>query len=515
MGCKAILNSFLAAMVLLACSFQTARGQPAQSGSAAPDRNKTVVIKLSGTVDDYNRDALLRRFREARTLGAGTIILQLDTYGGLVTAGLDISRFIKNQTDLHTIAFINDKAISAGAMIALACDEIVMTPSGTLGDCAPIEVSPQGGMQTMGDTERGKIESPILADFQESAERNGYDPLVASAMVSLPYSVYWVQNGSDQRKFVDAAAHKTLTGDGWQAVEGVPNPIDDEKHLLTVHTDLATKIGLAKGIASGAEALAAQRGLSIRATLAPGAGEGLVALLSGSFVRLILLTIFLQSLYIALHVPGHGAAEAVATLSLALLVGIPLLTGYAQWWEIAFIFGGLALMAFEIFVFPGHGVSLIVGMIMVLFGLVMTFAGNAGSLPGSWRLPAVWSGVETGVKVVVGGMACSVLLSLWLRRYLPRIPYFNRLILTSTSGDLASPARSATTAPPADTWPFVGTIGHAATDLKPGGSAEFPYGSDTRITAVISEAGFVPAGMKVAVREVRGNKVVVRSIPGA
>src|SRR5688500_2157969 len=128
-------------------------------------RETAVVISLSGTVDDFNRDALQRRFEKARRLGAGTVILEIDTYGGLVSSALDISRFIKNQTDLHSIAFVNSKAISAGALIALACDEIIMTPSATLGDCAPIQANPMGGMETMGEAERAKAESPVLADF--------------------------------------------------------------------------------------------------------------------------------------------------------------------------------------------------------------------------------------------------------------------------------------------------------------------------------------------------------------
>src|SRR5256885_14040782 len=80
---------------------------PSRSGS---DIDKTAaVVVLQGTIDEFNRDQLFKRFAEARAAGATTAILRIDTYGGLVTAGLDISRFIKRQTDLHTIAFVDDK----------------------------------------------------------------------------------------------------------------------------------------------------------------------------------------------------------------------------------------------------------------------------------------------------------------------------------------------------------------------------------------------------------------------
>ncbi|HMB96589.1 MAG TPA: ATP-dependent Clp protease proteolytic subunit [Tepidisphaeraceae bacterium] len=140
--------------------------------------SKTVIIELKGEIDDYNKNSLERRFGDARQLGAETIILQINTYGGLVTSGLDISQFLKRQNDLHIICYIDEKAISAGAMISLACDEIVMRQGAVLGDCAPISVSSSGELQTMGTAERAKMESPILQDFSASAERNGYDTLL-------------------------------------------------------------------------------------------------------------------------------------------------------------------------------------------------------------------------------------------------------------------------------------------------------------------------------------------------
>src|SRR5581483_7320630 len=98
-------------------------------------------------VDDYTRDSLYRKFAEARKLGAKTIILDMNTPGGLVTAGLDISLFLRGQNDLHIIAYVHPKAYSAGAMIAVACNEIVMAPSAAVGDCAPIVFSTDGNLQ--------------------------------------------------------------------------------------------------------------------------------------------------------------------------------------------------------------------------------------------------------------------------------------------------------------------------------------------------------------------------------
>ena len=64
----------------------------------------------------------------------------------------------------------------------------------------------------------------------------------------------------------------------------------------------------------------------------------------------------------------------------------------------------------------------------------------------------------------------------------------------------------------ADCATLTEAIGRAVTDLKPGGSAEFPFADDRRVTQVVSDSGFVNAGTKLAVREVHGNRVVVRPI---
>src|SRR3954454_23431796 len=101
MGLKSLVLCALVALILA-----TPLSLFAQSTAPASQPSKAVVIVLQGTIDDYNKAALMQRFEQARKLGADTIVLQIDTYGGLVTAGLEISQFLKRQDDLHVIAFV-------------------------------------------------------------------------------------------------------------------------------------------------------------------------------------------------------------------------------------------------------------------------------------------------------------------------------------------------------------------------------------------------------------------------
>jgi len=487
----------------------TSGSQPASLADTI-QRQPAAVIPIRGEINDYSRDAFMRRLTKARALGAKVIIIQLDTPGGLVTSALDISRTIRGLRDLRTIAFIDNKAYSAGAMIALSCDEVIMVPSAVIGDCAPITINHTGDIVAA-----AKALSPVLDDFRDSAQRNGYDVKLVEAMVRPEPVIYLVQNDAGERKPVDADEYKRLTADGaWKPVAGISQPIDGPDTLLTVSTNVALMLGLAKQEAGTVDGVATLRNLNVIATLDPGVGETIIDGLNSGIARFILLSMFLTCFFIALHTPGHGLAEALTVLSLAVLVGVPLLTGYAQWWEIVAILVGIGLISLEIFVFPGHGIWLLVGIVAVFIGFVMTFvAPEPGRSPISLpRFEMGWKELQQGLLVTLCGIVASFLLCMWLRRYLPKLPYLKGLILSTSVGSGPSAmVGSLTNIDPMSLGPAVGSRGKAVTELKPGGSAEFiDAAGGSHIVAVVSDAGFVDRGTPLVVREAAGNRVVVR-----
>src|SRR5262249_35159611 len=165
-----------------------------------------------------------------------------------------------------------------------------------------------------------------------------------------------------------------------------------------------------------------------------------------------------------------------------------------------------------IFVFPGHFVSGAIGFVMLVGGLVMTFVprepSHHGVLP---QMSGTWIYLQQGLLFVTGGLICSLLLWLWLQRYLPTLPYFSRLVLMSPIAKEQLAPGDRTEFP----FPIVGSVGRAHSELKPGGNAAFadPVSGDLRIMHVISDTGYVPANMQVVVREVADNRIVVRAVP--
>lgn len=505
----------IALLVLVTGLFAHAQPETTQPATQQV-RVTAVVIDVDGDIDEYIDREVQRRFAKARELGAETVIVRINTYGGLVTSGLNISRFIKHQEDLNVIAYVNEKAISAGAMIAIACDEIVMEPNSLIGDCAPI-VFGEGGLETLGETERAKSESPILQDFHDSAIQNGHDPLLVQSMVSLDRVVWWIENTqTGERRFVDQADHDRLvTGDDpqWKVVDlpGVQQPVDSANSLFTASTKLAITLGLATGQYRSVEEYAEAHGLNIVAELQSTAGEQAVRWLGSHVVRSLLLTIFLVTLYMSLSTPGTGAPETVASICFIILFGIPMMSGQGQWYEVLMVIVGMMLIAVELFVLPGFGVAGIGGIVLIFTGLVLSFLPPL-VVPGlPFGAGVSLNGLLSALLSVASAMVASVLLWWWVSRYLVTLPYFGKLVLAGAN-DTTGRAPAGDAARIAVDWPAVGAVGRAVTRLAPGGTAEFidDATGDYRPTDVVCDGGYVDAGSPVIVREVHGNRIVVR-----
>ncbi|HEX8340572.1 MAG TPA: hypothetical protein VF624_06645 [Tepidisphaeraceae bacterium] len=510
-----VLFFFLAA-------FAIAQPVPPATQSAAPPATRPVgraaVIEVHGEINDFTARKLKARVEKARQLGIDTLVLDLDTPGGAVGAALEITRLLKQQTEnLHTIAYVHPTAYSAGTMIALACDEIAMAPGAMIGDCAPILMG-ASGLEKIEGAERAKMESPIVADFEDSAERHGYDLLLVRSFVQYQVVVHYLQSPAGEKKFVDAEQYKVLLEKGWVPVEGLKNPVDDASTLLTFNDTVGIKLGISRGTFPTLEALAAARGLTVVERFETTTNEAVVEFLGGAAVRGIVSLVFALSLYAAFQHPGTGVPEAMAAISGAVLFGVPLMTGYAGWVEMLLILFGVALIALELFVIPGFGVPGIAGLVMLLLGIVLTFVpSEAPGLPGAPsivpQLQGTWHALKQGLLSVTLAMTVSVVLWLWISRYLPSMPYVNRLVLSTTVGSTPDAGSDAGREAVESAWPATGSSGVAVTDLRPGGVARFydPIVNDGRNADVISAYGFVRAGTPLAVHRREGPTVYVRA----
>lgn len=515
----------MVALVLLVVGTLFAQTYPSTRPEVG-ENLRAAVIHIRGEVDDFSMMIARKHIERVRSEGGRRIIMQLDTPGGGLGATLDMTRYLrglpKEGADaVEVVAYVSPMAYSAGTIIAVACSEIYMSPEAALGDCAPISVS-NGQLQTLGDAERAKLASPVVADMYASAQRNGYDAELLAAMVLPGRVLHAVVSPEGKKRLVSSEEYADLLKTGWKALDGVPNPLDGADTLVTLDSGTAKRIGFIAGTYGTAAELAAAKGWSIQWTLEPTVGQRIVQWLNSAMIRGLLMTVFLITMYLSFQTPGHGLPEAVCMTALATLLVVPVLTGYASWVEILMVLLGIALIAAEIFVVTGTLVPGILGAVLVMSGLVLTFVPRELPVsPGEWVIPALpsvqgsWDALWEGVMVTTLAIVLAIGLSLWLMRYLPKLPVANRLVLTriagaggvgSVLGEMDLGGR--------EVWPPIGAVATAVSDLRPSGMAEFtdPEGPGLRTISVVSDSGFVSRGAKVRVMEVEGAHVVVREV---
>ncbi|NNF44070.1 MAG: hypothetical protein HKO59_04745 [Phycisphaerales bacterium] len=276
----------------------------------------------------------------------------------------------------------------------------------------------------------------------------------------------------------------------WRPVMQV---ITDDR-LLTLKPAEALHYGLAvRTISSDAQLLTFFGAQSLRRYDATWS-EGLVRLLVSVPVKIILIIVFLLSLFIELAAPGVGVFGATAFVALLVLIGAPYLAGLAQWWDVLLIGLGIVLLAAELFLIPGTGVAGIAGALCLLAGIIGTFI--SGDLSSEQGMDELWTGVlSTFTALFAAGVGAWV-----VSRQIHSLPVLDKLILKTEVGARTTGAAggllSAMGDPPRTLE--LGVQGIAITDLRPAGRAEI----DGRIVDVQSVGSYIEKGRPVRVTSV-------------
>jgi membrane-bound serine protease (ClpP class) len=421
------------------------------SSVAAQEQGVVYRIPVTGTVEMGLAPYIERSLREAAEAGAVAAVLDLDTPGGRVDAAERISDAI-GDSPIPTYAFVNRRAFSAGALIALSTHRVYMRPGSVMGAATPVTGE--------GSRAPEKIVSALRSEFRSLAEARGLDPRVAEAMVDEEIAIPGV-----------VAEGKLLSLSAVEAARiGYAAPAEDWDALLA-------EIG-----ASGARVVEA------RANWA----ERVVRFFTNPLVAPFLLSLGFLGLLVEIKTPAFGLAGLAGLGSLGLFFGSHLIIGLAGWEVLILLGAGLVLLGVEAFVIPGFGVAGVLGLAAILGSIVLSMV---GSLP-------TGADFATAGAVILSSLLIVGVVAWQLLRHLPDDRRARRMTLrTSTSreeGYLSSPQRD----------DLVGTEGVAVTDLRPSGTALF---GDERVD-VVSEGPFVVAGTPVRVTRAEGYRHVVRPV---
>lgn len=414
------------------------------------------VVPIEGIIDLGLAPFVQRVLGEAADAGAAAVILEINTFGGRVDAAVLIRDALLNAR-VNTVAFVNKRAISAGALITLSAEKIVMANGGTIGAATPMEIAQPGAPANPVEE---KTVSYVRKEFRATAESRKRPPLVVEAMVDADVEI--------------------------------PGLIEKGK-LLTLTTEEALKHGVADFRADTAANLLEQLGLAGAKVkrVSPNWAESTVRFLTHPILSSLLITIGILGIIIEIRTPGFGVPGALGIASLALFFWGHWLVHLAGWEELLLVGTGILLLVVEIFVTPGFGVTGAFGIVALLSGLTLSLFGAGAT--GEFILRATGRVVFSLLLAILGSFA--------LLRFLPRLPFGKRLILQT---ELSSDAEGSS-APESDKE-WLGKSGTALSPLRPAGTAEI----DGERVDVVSDGDFIEPGSPIVVTRVSGNRIVVR-----
>ncbi|PTX96619.1 hypothetical protein DB354_08150 [Opitutus sp. ER46] len=442
-----------------------APASPAQP--AVPARIERVhVIPIQGEIGSSVLYVVRRGIKEAMAADADLIVFDMKTPGGALGPTLEIMEAIA-RFPRPTITYVNSEAMSAGAFIAASTQEIWFAPQGIIGAAAPVAAGGQDVEATM----KLKVVSYLKARIRAESQDKGYRGEVISAMI----------DADREFKIGDKVIKEKGELLSLTAVEAARTYGTPPQPLLSA------------GTAGSLADLIAQRSGGTHpkvTTLEMTWSETLASWLNS--IAPVLLGIGMLALFIEFKTPGFGVFGIVGIVLLAIVFLSSYIAGLSGHEPILFFVLGVALLAVEIFFFPGTVVMGVAGLLLIFGSLVWAMADLWPNEP----LTVAWSGdafVQPLLNLLFGLLIAGGV-GVLLIRFLPRGWVWDRLVLNTAVAAQAqvSGGASATTTRPDE---LIGARGVAATALRPSGQIDI----DGRRYEARVEMGTVPAGASVVV----------------
>jgi membrane-bound serine protease (ClpP class) len=412
--------------------------------------------------------------------GAEAVIFELDTPGGL--AWDTISLMMKDLQNLksRSFAFVNTRAISAGAMIAMATDTIYMAPASAIGASTPVS----GDGTPLAQAERAKNNSAFMGMARTVVREKGHDVRIIEGMIDMD---------------------RGLSINGQVIIpKGEIVTLDSEQATMLING----KPLLAKGIVKTIAEIKERESLKGEVITAEPTGFEMIAIWVTRYAA-ILIIIGLAGGYLEMQTPGFGLPGFVSVAAFALfffghyVAGI--LAGQEAMVVAAVFVIGIVLIGVELLAAPGTIVPGILGFICVMVALVYAMSGwevlpPSGATAGSFNLAAYAVGFRNFALGVTGAAVIITLLCLWL----PDLRPFRALILQASAGGTLNDAPSMRDAIRAQ----AGDSGIARSALRPYGTIDI----GGRLIEAMAEGDYVQSGTPVRVREIRGEKIIVEAV---
>jgi membrane-bound serine protease (ClpP class) len=357
--------------VIFAAAALLGLGGLAAAVGAAPT-GPVVVVRIEGTVDEGMAHLVERSVAQAEASNAAGLVLDVNTPGGLVSAAFEIRDALLGST-VPTLAYVSQRAYSAGALITLSAHTIVMAPGSSIGAAEPIPNDP-------------KHVSALRAEFASTAGRNHRNTLLAAAMVD---------KSVDVPRYKKSGAILSLTAD----------------EALRAHFADALSPTLAGALRDAKISGSLEH---VNYTF----GENLARFATSPEVSGLLLSVGLLGLLIEMQTL-HGIAGLIALSAFGLFFGTHVYAGFSNPFVIALAIAGVIGILFELHVVPGHGFAGTLGLLALIAAVMLAF-GAAFFL--------------VAAQAISFAIVASVIAFVLLTRYFPQNAFMTRIALQANQG---------------------------------------------------------------------------------
>ena len=490
---------------------------PWKRGITLPANARIMVIPIhddettkAGWMDGWQANFVRRRLKAAEREKYDLVVLEIDTHGGEGDAVEKMNKDIE-KCGVPVIALVQNKALSAGALLSLGCKMIIMEPNSEIGSAKVVGGSVDiFGQFTGGDFSaaiRQKHDAYMRAMARSLCDRNGHPHAIAQGMVDSTIEV--IETSDSNQRFMTDSEFETASKRGISLIKKWKL----KNQILAMTAPEAVRSGLAAGIASNMDEVA----LGMNAPNAQitrmeiSASESAARFLSSPWWRVLLVVVGLIALFIEMKSPGHGIGYASFALCMGLFFWLQIFANNAGLFELVLFGLGALLVAVELFILPTFGALGFAGISMVIVSIVLAFLpeGSAPGLLGYSGKPN-----EVLMRQIIDGMQWATLTLLTIIGFFTvvwwkgiALPGVSRMALnTVNSGSVHGNVKTETPRQDANVNGLNDREGVTETALRPAGKIRL----DGRTYDAVSEGGFIDAGRPVRVLRSQGSALVVR-----
>ncbi len=454
---------------------KNAFGQTDSLITSSDDSTKVVyVFKIFREIGSTSWIHTQEAFEEAEELNTSCVILHLNTYGGQVIFADSIrTKILNSKIPVHV--FIDNNAASAGALISIACDSIYMRPGANIGAATVVN-------QT-GEKMPDKYQSYMRSTIRATAEAHGADTIITANDTII----IWHRDPRIAEAMVDESL----------AVPGV----SDTGKVLTFTTLEAIKNGFCEGEANSIEDVIKKLKIDNYEIVEfrPSFYDGLKGFLTSPILQGILILIIMGGIYFELQTPGIGFPLLAAGIAAVLYFSPLYIDGIAENWEIILFIIGIVLIALEVFVVPGFGITGVSGIILVITGLTLSMLNNNVFDFSDVSFDAFFR----AIMIVLSGFVLSIGLGIYLSDKLFSKGPLSKIALQATESiemgyiGVENSLKN-----------LIGISGKAYTDLRPAGKIEV---DDEQYDAV-AETGYIERGEDITVVRFTHGQLYVKKV---